>query len=146
MAERAANMKASAIRDTFKLAIASGYHFIGGGFPFRVEAFPRDTWPKSRLSWLWMNASGAALQYGPTEGFVRTPRHSLRKKCDARVFQTPEGGNESVTGGSQQVLDLLGKVFLNQQDPIIVKKPTYIGGLSAMTNYLADPISITSRP
>lgn len=139
MAERAANMKASAIRDTFKLAERPDIISFGGGFP-SVEAFPRDMVAEISAQ-LALDASGAALQYGPTEGFYEL-RETIAEKMRRQGIDA-KAENVLVTGGSQQALDLLGKVFLNQQDPIIVEKPTYIGGLSAMTNYLADPISIT---
>ncbi len=139
MAARAANMKASAIRDTFKLTERSDIISFGGGFP-SVEAFPRDLVAEISAE-LAMDPSGAALQYGPTEGFYglreAIAENMRRQGIDVRAE------NVLVTGGSQQALDLLGKVFLNRHDPIIVEKPTYIGGLSAMTNYLADPISVT---
>lgn len=139
MAARAANMKASAIRDTFKLAERPDIISFGGGFP-SVEAFPRDLVAEISAE-LALEASGAALQYGPTEGF-----YELREAIASNMRrQGIDVGAENVlvTGGSQQALDLLGKVFLDRRDPIIVEKPTYVGGLSAMTNYLADPIGVT---
>lgn len=139
MAARAANMKASAIRDTFKLAERPDIISFGGGFP-SVHSFPRELVAEISAE-LALDESGAALQYGPTEGF-----YELREVIAEQMRrQGVDVGAENVlvTGGSQQALDLLGKVFLNPGDPIVVEQPTYIGGLSAMTNYLADPIGVT---
>jgi 2-aminoadipate transaminase len=47
-----------------------------------------------------------------------------------------------VTSGSQQALDLLGKVFINPGDRILVEAPTYLGALQAWNAYGAEYIPV----
>lgn len=37
-----------------------------------------------------------------------------------------------ITNGSQQGLDLIGKVFLNKDDDIIIERPGYLGAIQAL--------------
>ena len=83
-----------------------------------------------------------ALQYGPTEGFVplrqfivdRMSRYGIRAKAE----------NVVITNGSQQALDLIGKLLLNPGDRILVEEPTYLGALQAWNAYQAEYISVPS--
>jgi 2-aminoadipate transaminase len=50
--------------------------------------------------------------------------------------------NILVTTGSQQALDLIGKVFIDPGDSVVVERPTYLGALQAWTAYQAKYISI----
>jgi 2-aminoadipate transaminase len=58
------------------------------------------------------------------------------------VKVTPE--NILITSGSQQALDFLGRVFINQGDHIVVESPTYLGALQAWNAYGAQYISVPS--
>ncbi len=77
-----------------------------------------------------------ALQYGPTEGFLplrqficdRMTRYGIRRKP----------ANVVITNGSQQALDLIGKLLINPGDRILVEEPTYLGALQAWNAYQAE--------
>ena len=45
-----------------------------------------------------------------------------------------EPENILLTTGSQQALDLIGKVFINPGDGILTERPTYLGALQAWTD------------
>jgi 2-aminoadipate transaminase len=47
-----------------------------------------------------------------------------------------------VTSGAQQALDLIGKVFLNPGDRVLVEAPTHVGALQAWQSYQADYVSV----
>ena len=49
-----------------------------------------------------------------------------------------------ITNGSQQALDLLGKIFLTKNDGILIENPGYLGALQAFRLYQAKflPIAI----
>ena len=47
-----------------------------------------------------------------------------------------------ITSGSQQALDLIGKVFLNPGDHVLVERPTYLGALQAWSAYQAQYLSV----
>ena len=65
-------------------------------------------------------------------------RHSTRYGI------TVEPDNVLITNGSQQALDLIGKVFLNPGDHILVEHPTYLGAFQAWDAYQAEYITAES--
>ena len=75
----------------------------------------------------------AALQYGPSNGYA-----PLREWI-AGTLSGPAGRiapeQVLVTSGSQQGLDLIGKVLLDPGDPVAVETPTYLGALQALGPY-----------
>jgi 2-aminoadipate transaminase len=83
-----------------------------------------------------------ALQYGSTEGY--TPLREMIARHTARlgIEVTPE--NIMITSGSQQALDLLGKIFINHGDRILVEAPTYLGALQAWNIYGAEYVTVRS--
>jgi 2-aminoadipate transaminase len=76
------------------------------------------------------------LQYGPTEGY--RPLRELIARHSARSGLEISPDNILITSGSQQALDLLGKVFINPGDHILVEAPTYLGALQAWNAYGAE--------
>ncbi|MDP1008143.1 PLP-dependent aminotransferase family protein, partial [Klebsiella pneumoniae] len=46
-----------------------------------------------------------------------------------------EPGNIMLTAGSQQALDLIGKLFVGPGDTVVVARPTYLGALQAFNGY-----------
>jgi len=52
--------------------------------------------------------------------------------------------NVLITSGSQQALDLLGKVFIDPGDKILVENPTYLGALQAWNAYECDYLAVKS--
>jgi 2-aminoadipate transaminase len=63
-------------------------------------------------------------------------RHSSRYG----IVIEPE--NVLITSGSQQALDLIGKVFINPGDHLVVERPTYLGALQAWNAYEAEYINV----
>jgi 2-aminoadipate transaminase len=70
----------------------------------------------------------AALQYAPTEGYG-----PLREWVGAR--HGVPAARVMITTGSQQALDLLGKVLIDPGSPVLVESPTYLGALQAFALY-----------
>jgi 2-aminoadipate transaminase len=77
-----------------------------------------------------------ALQYGPTQGYRPLREMITRHTARYGIAITPD--NVLVTSGSQQALDLLGKVFINPGDRILVEAPTHVGALQAWQSYQAE--------
>ena len=50
--------------------------------------------------------------------------------------------NVLITSGSQQALDLIGRVFLNPGDHVLVERPTYLGALQAWSAYQAEYLTV----
>jgi len=73
-----------------------------------------------------------ALQYGSTHGYrplLEALDEVLRQRGIVSAFD-----KRIVTTGSQQALDLVGKVLLDPGDAILVELPTYTGAITAFSN------------
>lgn len=81
-----------------------------------------------------------ALQYGTTEGYLPLREMIARHTARYGIKITPD--NILITSGSQQALDLIGKVFINPGDRILVEEPTYLGALQAWNAYGAEYVTV----
>ena len=136
--ERTEGMKGSEIREFFKLTEQPEVISFAGGFPC-PKCFPREELARA-LGELVIKEGASALQYGPTEGNYQL-RLYLAQKMN-RVGVNTELDNIIITNGSQQGLDLIGKVLLDPHDLVIAEEPGYVGGLGAITNYQGEILSI----
>lgn len=137
-AARADRMKASDIREAFKLAERGDIISFAGGFP-APETFPAAE--VAEVADYVARVQGASgLQYGPTEG-IYALRELVATTLSAQGIEcVPE--EVIITNGSQQALDLIAKIFMNPGDGVIVEQPAYIGGLSAFAHYEVDFIGV----
>jgi DNA-binding transcriptional MocR family regulator len=137
-ADRLNNVETSAIRELFKLLGKPGIISFAGGFPDSA-LFDVDGIRQASLAALEQDP-GAALQYGATEGYgpLREQLVALmahKGVADLRAEQL------IVTTGSQQALDLLGKVLINPGDKVIVEGPTFLATINCFRLYGADLVS-----
>ncbi len=139
-AQRTQRMTSSAIREILKLTQQPDMISFAGGLP-APEAFPVDDIERAASNVLKKYGT-EALQYGLTEGY--TPLRELLAARASRPGFNVNADNVLITGGSQQALDLLGKIFINAGDHILVETPTYLGALQAWNAYEAEYISAPS--
>ena len=122
-ADRLQNVETSAIRELFKLLGKPGIISFAGGFPdsalFDVDGI------RAASQQALQGDSGAALQYGATEGY-QPLREQLSAFMASKGAQGVAPENLIVTTGSQQALDLLGKTLINPGDKVIVEGPTFL--------------------
>ncbi|KAF1688026.1 2-aminoadipate aminotransferase [Pseudoxanthomonas broegbernensis] len=126
---RARALTSSAIREILKITERPEVVSFAGGLPspatFPVERMREATEKVLR------EAPHAALQYGPTEGFA-----PLREWVAARLSRPGAAIPASrvlITTGSQQGLDLLGKVLIDEGSKVLVETPSYLGALQAFS-------------
>ncbi len=134
----AKRMKKSVIRELLKLTADPEIISFAGGLP-APESFPVEDLKKITADVIEKNAA-KAFQYGSTEG-----DNSLRKEITERYVKQGlkiKLENVTITTASQQALDLVSKIFVNPGDKIICGLPSYLGGLSAFSNYGAELIGI----
>lgn len=131
-ARRMSEMKASEIREILKVAERPEVISFAGGLP-APELFPIEE--IKRVSRLVLEESGEkALQYSITEGF--TPlREWISERMNRRLGTSFDADNVLITHGSQQALDLSGKVFLDEGDRVLCESPTYLAAISAFKAY-----------
>ena len=60
----------------------------------------------------------------------------------ARYGIVASAENVLITSGSQQALDLIGKLLINRGDRVLVEAPTYLGALQAFNVYGAQYVSV----
>jgi 2-aminoadipate aminotransferase (EC 2.6.1.39) len=130
LAERTAYMRASEIRELLKWATADVISF-GGGMPdpstFPLEEIARIS------SYVLETYGGKALQYGQTEG-VPELRDELAKFATSNGIRAT-ADNVIVTVGSQEALELLGRLFLDEKSVVVAENPTYIAALQSWRVY-----------
>lgn len=132
-AQRTERMRTSDIREILKVTAQPDVISLAGGLP-APELFPVDEYRRA-FEWVFETDGATALQYGPSEGY-RPLRNFLAERL-TRFGILCECDDILVTNGSQQALDLVGKVFLNPGDKVLVEKPTYLGALQAFNQYQA---------
>jgi 2-aminoadipate transaminase len=141
LANRAARMNPSIIREILKVTEKPGILSMAGGLP-SADTFPVEEIKRACDTVLTKNPR-EALQYAASEGFA-----PLREWAAARVKQ--EIGLQTspdqvlIVSGSQQGLDLVGKILCDSGAPVAVETPTYLGALQAFTPYEPQFASLES--
>ncbi|HOW92755.1 MAG TPA: PLP-dependent aminotransferase family protein [Anaerolineaceae bacterium] len=136
--QRMKRMKASAIRELLAVAERPGMISFGGGFP-APDVFPVEEF-KRACDYVLENKGPEVLQYGSTDGYV--PLREMVSRYSIRSGMNIDISNILITSGSQQALDLLGKIFINRGDRILVESPTYLGALQAWNAYGAEYVTV----
>jgi 2-aminoadipate transaminase len=128
---RAQEMHSSAIREILKITEKPDVISFAGGLP-APELFPIED--LKRASQVVLDEYGAkALQYSLTNGILPLRKALAERLCKKGVEVTEE--NILITGGSQQGLDLIGRIFLNSGDVVVCESPTYLGAIQAFNAY-----------
>lgn len=137
-AQRTQRMKGSAIRELLKVTEQPDIISFGGGLP-APDVFPVEEF-KRACNYVLDHDGAKALQYGSTEGY--TPLREMIARKNSRTGISVNVDNTLITSGSQQALDLLGKIFINRGDRILVESPTYLGALQAWNAYGAEYVTV----
>lgn len=133
-AHRTERMRASDIREILKITAQPDVISLAGGLP-APELFPIDEYRRA-FEWVMETDGAAALQYGPSEGY-RPLRDFLAERLTGE-FKMPCTAEEIlITNGSQQALDLIGRVFLDPGDHVVMENPSYLGAIQAFNQYEA---------
>ena len=137
---RIKGITSSRIRELLKVTQRPGMISFGGGLP-APDVFPVQRFEEACHKVLTEQAA-SALQYGETEGYK--PLRELLANNMARYGIKAKAENVLITSGSQQALDLIGKLFINAGDRVLVEAPTYLGALQAFNIYGAEYESVPS--
>lgn len=139
-AQRTQRMGSSAIRELLKLTEKPDVISFAGGLP-APDVFPVKEFTAA-CERVLLEQGAQALQYGTTEGYLPLREQIARHSARYGIEITPD--NILITSGSQQALDLLGKIFINPGDRILVESPTYLGALQAWNAYGAEYVAVPS--
>lgn len=133
LASRAAKMNSSAIREILKLTDRPGIISMAGGLP-SPQTFPISAF-QAACNTVLERDGAAALQYSTTEGLP-----ALRQAVADFLPWDVDPEQVLIVSGSQQALDLIGKIFLDKDSRLLVERPTYLGALQAFTPM--EPIAV----
>jgi len=139
-AQRTKNVQSSTIRELLKLTQKPEIISFAGGLP-APDVFPLDRFQEACRRVLEVNGH-QALQYGASEGYE--PLREMIARHISRYGIKARPQHVLITSGSQQALDLIGKLLINPGDRILVEAPTYLGALQAFTVYGAEYVSVPS--
>ncbi|NJC30173.1 2-aminoadipate transaminase [Xanthomonas arboricola] len=140
ISRRAQALTSSAIREILKVTERPEVISFAGGLP-SPATFPVERM-RAASDQVLRDAPQAALQYGPTEGYA-----PLREWVAARLSRDGASIRPSqvlITTGSQQGLDLLGKVFIDEGSKVLVETPSYLGALQAFSLFQPSFVGMPS--
>ena len=138
LARRAERMNPSVIREILKITERFGIISLAGGLP-SPDSFPIEAMREATQRVL-RDAPREALQYAASEGFA-----PLREWVAAHLAEQGmhvDATQVLITTGSQQGLDLVGKVLIDAGSGVAVEAPTYLGALQAFAPYEPEVITV----
>ncbi len=138
MTERAKPLKASGIREMFKLMADPSVISLAGGSP-APELFPNEELAEIAADIL-KNNGNQALAYGTTDGYAPL-KDELLKRAD-KVGAVRKNDKIIITTGGQQGLDLAARVVVEDNENIIVEAPSFVGTLNSLRSVRANLIGV----
>jgi 2-aminoadipate transaminase len=133
-AERARGMVASEVRALFAVASRPEIVSLAGGMPF-VSALPMDDIGELMADVI-ARRGAEALQYGSAQGDPGLREQICRVMALEGIDAHPD--DVVVTVGSQQALDLLGRIMLDPGDLVVTEAPTYVTAIATFSAYQAE--------
>ena len=141
LARRAERMNPSIIREILKVTEKPGIVSLAGGLP-SADTFPIDAMREACATVL-RDAPREALQYAASEGFAPL-REWIAAHLNQHQRMSVTADQVLITTGSQQGLDLAGKVLIDTDARVLVETPTYLGALQAFTPYEPNIVAVDS--
>ena len=136
-ARRAKKMNPSVIREILKVTEKPGIISFAGGLPspktFPIAAFA------AACEKVLREDGHAALQYAASEGYA-----PLREMVATMLPWDVNPAQVLITTGSQQGLDLIAKVLIDEGSRVLVETPTYLGALQAFTPMEPEIVSVAT--
>jgi 2-aminoadipate transaminase len=140
LARRMQIMSVSAVREILKVTEQPDIISFAGGLP-APELFPVEALACAHAE-VFAESGAAAMQYSTTEGWL-----PLREWITARLKKIrirTEPNRILITHGSQQGIDLVAKILLDDGDQVMVENPCYLAALQTFSSYEARFIAIDS--
>lgn len=138
--ERASQLQSSFIREILKITQRPEIISFAGGLP-SPETFPVEHM-KAAFDKVLSENGKVALQYGPTDGYPLLREWIANSLSTDSCKIMPE--QVLMTSGSQQALDLLGKVLIDEGSRVLVETPSYLGALQAFSVYRPEFKSVAT--
>jgi 2-aminoadipate transaminase len=133
-------MGVSAVREILKVTEQPEIISFAGGLP-APELFPLAAIAVAHAE-VFADEGPAALQYSTTEGW-RPLREWIASRMRAQDIQA-DASRVLITNGSQQGIDLVGKIFLDPGDRVLVENPCYLAALQSFNGHEASLVAVGS--
>lgn len=130
--ERITKVPRSFIREILKVSLEPEMISFAGGLPNK-NYFPVEQIQEAATS-VFSQMGPDALQYSNSEG-VSELRTAIAKRYKEKKGIEVSPDSVLITNGSQQGLDLLGKVLLDQGDTVLIEEPGYLGAIQSLSIY-----------
>jgi 2-aminoadipate transaminase len=140
--ERTKRVPRSFIREILKVSAQPDIISFAGGLP-HPGLFPVQEIKESFVR-LMEDRGAESMQYGPSEGFLPL-REWVCDRYRKRAGMDISPDQVLITTGSQQALDLVGKIFLNEDDFVAMERPGYLGAIQAFSFYSEGIIQVPLR-
>jgi 2-aminoadipate transaminase len=137
-AERADQLQSSFIREILKITQRQEVISFAGGLP-SPATFPVEEM-RAAYDKVLSQQGKVALQYGPTDGYGPLREWIANRLSTEGTRISPE--QVLMVSGSQQALDLLGKVLIDEGSRVLVETPSYLGALQAFSVYRPEFVSV----
>ena len=146
LAHRAAKMNPSVIREILKVTEKPGIISFAGGLP-SPRTFPVAEFEAACAKVLSDDPQGA-LQYAASEGYAplreMVAAQLSAQSAAAGVPWNVDPAQVLITTGSQQALDLIAKILIDEGSKVLVESPTYLGAIMAFTPMEPNVVSVAS--
>jgi 2-aminoadipate transaminase len=130
--DRITDVPRSFIREILKVALDPTVISFAGGLPNR-DLFPTEE-IKEATNKVFSIRGRDIFQYSNSEGYPELRGYIAERYRQKKKLAVPVE-DILITSGSQQGLDLLGKIILNDGDGLIIEEPGYLGAIQAFTIY-----------
>ncbi|MEM1504150.1 PLP-dependent aminotransferase family protein [Domibacillus sp. 8LH] len=137
-AKRASRVKSSETREILKVTERPEVISFAGGLP-APELFPVEAL-NAACEAVLKEDGPASLQYSTTEGYIPL-RNAIIKRMSAIGIQASLE-QVIITSGSQQAIDLTGRLLLDEGDTILCESPTYLAAINAFKVYDANFVEV----
>lgn len=139
ISDRMRNTQPSFIREILKVTEKSEMISFAGGLPNPIS-FPVVELKES-MNRIVEQYGDKVFQYSTTEGY-HPLREWIAKRYQEQYHISVDADDIIITTGSQQGLDLMGKVLINKGDKVCLEKPGYLGAIQAFSLYEPEFMSI----
>jgi 2-aminoadipate transaminase len=138
--KRAQQLQSSAIREILKVTLRPEIISFAGGLP-SPATFPVERMRAAHDAVLSRQGK-VALQYGTSDGYAPLREWIADSLSQDGAKILPD--QVLMVSGSQQALDLLGKVLIDEGSKVLVETPSYLGALQAFSVYQPEFVSVAT--
>ncbi|WP_415718266.1 PLP-dependent aminotransferase family protein [Maridesulfovibrio sp.] len=138
-ADRMSTVHRSFIREILKVTEDASIISFAGGLP-NPELFPVSDLEKAAVK-VMRECGPQSMQYSTTEGFEPLRKYIADRYREKKGIEV-DADEILITSGSQQCLDLLGKVFLNSGDNVLIERPGYLGAIQSFSVFQANFLTV----